>query len=82
MRYLLLRKSGRMVVGMDIDTQVQVYLKKVRESGSMVSVMIAMAAAKGLLLSYNKSRLAEYCGHVMPNRNWAYSLLRRMNFVK
>ena len=39
-------------------------------------------AARDILLTCNRSMLAEYGGHVELNRFWAYSLLRRMKFVK
>ena len=47
--------------------------------GGVVSAGIAMA---GILLSCNRSRLAEFGGDVELNRQWAYSLLKRMKFVK
>ena len=58
------------------------YLKKVREGGGVVSARIAMAAAKGILLTCNRSMLAEFGGPVTLNRPWAYSLLERMQFVQ
>ena len=53
-----------------------------REGGGVVSARIAMAAARGILLSCNRSRLVEFGGHVQVNRHWAYSLLSRMKFRK
>ena len=80
---LPVRKRGRSVLlGEDLDMKVQAYLKKVRDEGGVVSARIAMAAARGLLLSCSKSLLAEFGGPVDLNRHWAYSLLRRMKFVK
>lgn len=40
--------------------KVQLYQKKVREGGGVVSARIAMAAARGILLICNRSTLAEY----------------------
>ena len=48
----------------------------------MVTAWIATPAARDILLSCDRSKLAEFGGHVMLNRFWAYSLLKRMNFVK
>ena len=45
-----------------------------------MSARIAMAAARGILLSWTK--LAEFGGHVELNWHWAYSLMSRMKFVK
>ena len=80
---LPMKKRGRsLLLGDDLDEKVQLYLKNVRKGGGVVSARIAMAAARGILLSYDKYRLAEFGGHVLLNRHWAYSLLTRMNFVK
>ena len=47
-----------------------------------MSARIAMAAARGILLSCNKMKLAEFGGHVQLSRHWAYALLKRMKFVQ
>ena len=41
-----------------------------------------MAAARGILLSCDRSKLVEYGGHIELNKHWAYSLLQCMNFVQ
>ena len=46
-----------------------------------MSSKIVMAAGSGMLLYYDRSKLAENGGHIHLNRHWAYSFLRRMNFV-
>ena len=77
------KKRGRPVLlGEDLDTKVQLYLRKVREGGGVVSARIVMAAARGVLLSCERSKLVEFGGHIEVNRHWAYSLLHRMKFVK
>ena len=82
-RLLPMKKRGRPVLlGEVLDKKVQLYLMKVRNGGSVVSARIAMAAAKGILMSCNRSRLAEFGGDVVFSRQWAYSLLKRMKFVK
>ena len=66
MNHLPEKKRGRSVLlGADVDTRVQAYLKRVREGGGVVSARIAIAAARGLLLCYDKSRLAEFGGPVV-----------------
>lgn len=62
--------------GEEYDEKVQLYLRKVREGGGIVSARIAIAAARGILLTYDKSKLIEYEGHVDLSRQWAYLLLR------
>ena len=53
-----------MLLGDDLDKKVQMYLKKVREGGGVVSARIAMAAARGIVLTCDRSLLVEFGGHV------------------
>ena len=77
------KKRGRpFILGKDLDAKVQMYLKKVRESGGAVLARIVMAAAHGIVLFSDKSMLVEFGGHVQFSRHWAHSLLKRMNFVQ
>lgn len=77
------KKRGRtLLLGDDLDMKVQMYLKKVRSEGGVMTARIAMAMARGILLSCDKTKLEEFGGHVHLNRHWAYSLLTRMKFVK
>ena len=69
-------------MGDDLDRKVQLYLKKVREEGVIVLAWIAIAAARGIVLTCDRFMLVEFGGHVELNRHWAYSLLHRMNFVQ
>ena len=51
MSVLPCRKRGRpYLLGEELDTIVQLYLKKVREGGGVVSSRIAMAAARCIVL--------------------------------
>ena len=80
---LPLKKRGRPVLlGRELDDKVQAYLMKIREAGGAVSARIAMATARGVLLTYDKTRLEEFGGSIRLNRYWAHSLLKRMNFVQ
>ena len=47
-----------------------------------MSARIVTAAAPGILLSCDKTRLEEYGGNIRLNRHWAHSLLKRMHFVQ
>ena len=59
------KKRGRPVLlGQELDATVQMYLKRVREGGGAVSARIAMAAARGILLKCDPTKLAEFGGHV------------------
>ena len=70
------------MLGVQVEEQVQTYLKKIREQGGVVSASIVVAASKGILLSIDQSQLVEFGGHINLSREWAYKLLHRMNFVK
>ena len=77
------KKRGRpLLLGDVLDEKVQLYLRKVREAGGTVSAGIAIAAARGLLLKYNRMSLDEFGGPVHLSRHWAYALLNRMKFVR
>ena len=42
-------------------------MAKVREGGGVITARIVMAAARGIILSYDKFKLAEFGGHVELN---------------
>ena len=63
-------------------TMVQKYLQKVREAGGVVTARVALAAAQAIILTQDRTKLAEFGGHIDLSLTWAYSLLSRMKFVK
>ena len=81
---LPLNKRGRpLLLGQDLDTKVQLYRRKVRDGGGgAVSARIVTAAARGILLKCDRTKLVEFGGHVELSRHWAHSLLKCMNFVQ
>ena len=75
------QKRGRPVLlGSSVDVMAQENLKKVIDGG-VVSAVIAMTAARGILLSWDKTKQAEFGGYVQLSRLWAYVLFKRMKFV-
>ena len=69
---LPLKKRGRpLLLGQDLDTKVQSYIRKVRDGGGAVSARIVTAAARGILMKCDRSKLVEFGGHVELNRHWA-----------
>ena len=76
------KKRGRPFLLGDLDQKVQLYLKKVRDAGGIVSAAIAVAAARGILVSCDHSKLAEFGGHIDLGRHWAYGLLRSHEVCK
>ena len=77
------KKRGRhLLLGESVDKQLQLYLKKIREQGGVITALVVVAAARGILMAGNCSQLAEFGGHVTLSRSWAYHLLNRMKFVR
>ena len=77
------KKRGRpLLLGPELDKKVQLYLRRVRDAGGVVTARIAVAAAKGVIKRFDKFKLAEYGGPIELNVAWAYALLERMGFVK
>ena len=76
------KRGTHLYMGEMIDSRVQSYLEKVREGGGVITARIAVAAARGILLACDRSKLMEFGGHIQLNPSWGYSLLGRMNFVK
>ena len=57
--------SGRpLLIGKDLDDQVAVYIRKLREAGGIVNCNIVIAAAKGIISHKNPSLLKEHGGTV------------------
>ena len=44
--------------------------------------MECLAAARGIVLQYDKTKLVEFGGHIELNRYWAHALLLGMKFVQ
>ena len=77
------KKRGRpLMLGEDIDKQLQLYQQKVRDQGGVITASVVVAAARGILLSNDRSKLVEFGGHIELSRQWAYSVLDRMKFVR
>ena len=77
------KKLGRPVMlGEDLDKKLQLYVKKAREGGGVITARILSTAARGVLVACERLRLVEFWGHVQLNQSWTYSLFERMKFVK
>jgi hypothetical protein len=74
---LNLSKRGRKtLLGEKLDSKVQFFI------GGIVNSAIARAAAKGIVLSHDRSLLFENGGHIELTKSWVKFLLKRMNMVK
>ena len=69
--YLPPNKRGRpFLLGKQIDEQVQLYLRKVRDQGGIITASAVVAAARGILMSNDgdRSKLVECEGHIKLSR--------------
>ena len=73
------KMSIPVLLGNKLDHQVQVYIQRVRESGGTVTARIAVAAARGILLATDRSKMVEFGGYIQLDWHWAYSLFKCMN---
>ena len=64
------RRSRPLLLGEEVDTKVQLYLKKDQEGGRGVSAIAA--------LQYDKTKLVEFGGHIELNRNWTHELMKNI----
>ena len=76
------KRGRKTLLGEKLDSKVQFYIKSVRDSGGVVNSAIVRAAAKGIVLSHDRSLLFENGGHIELTKSWSKSLLKRMNMVK
>ena len=77
------KKRGRpLLLGENLDKQVQDYIKTYRESGAVVNTAIVMATGIGIVSAYDSNLLQENGGHITCSKEWARNLLRRLGYVK
>ena len=62
-------------MGEKLDDMVRCYISRMRERGGIVNTKIVKAGARGILMSQEKPRLAEFGGPAMLTTAWAKSLL-------
>ena len=79
------RKQGRpLLLGNELNRQVQAYIKYLRERGTAVNTTVVMASAEGIVKSKDANLLKEdgSFGGIEITKGWAHSLLGRMGMVK
>ena len=80
---LPVKKRGRsLLLGKNLDEQVQEYILKLREHGCAVNTTVVIAAARGLARVIEPTRRSECGGPATLSVSWAKSLLKRMNVTK
>ena len=71
-----------LLLGKELDANVQEYVKCLRENGAVINSAIVMAGATGIVKSYDSNLLKENGGHIECNKSWAKSFLKHMGYVK
>ena len=74
-------KGRPLLLGQELDRQVQAYLMSLREAGGVVNTSIAIAAATGIIRRHDSNLLAVNGGHIVLTKHWAQYLLQRMGYV-
>ena len=75
------KKIGRpLLLGYELEKQVQTYLKSLRENGAVINTAIAMACADGIVKSYDSNLLECNGGYIVLTNGWAIYLMKRMGF--
>ena len=79
------KKQGRpLLLGNELDRQVQDYIKYLRERGTAINTSVVMASAEGIVKSKDANLLKENgnFGGIEITKSWAHVLLGRMGMVK
>ena len=80
---LLQKKMGcPLMLGEDLDKQVQAYLLELGKVGGLVNREIAIVSARGIVRKKDSRMLAENGGHVLLTKDWAHYLLLCMGYMK
>ena len=66
----------------DLKQKVIDYIKSPRQAGGVVNTAIALNIGRGGVIDKDKFLLRENGGNINLTRDWARSMLRRLNFTK
>ncbi len=80
---LVSKKRGRpLMLGEELDKQVQKYVAELRQNGCPINTAILMATAEGIVKSRDSNLLQCNGGHININKHWAKNFLTRIGYVK
>ena len=80
---LPVKPKGRpLLLGPELDRQVQDHLISLHDAGGVVNTSIAIAAATGIVRRHDSNLLAVNGGHIILKKHWVQYLLQRMGYVK
>ena len=75
------KRRGRPLTLGNLDEKVQQYITALRKAGTPVNARVVLAATEGIVKATDRTLLFEN-GGLKLSLNWAYSLLRRVGYVK
>ena len=74
---------GRLLLlGQELDSEVKKFIQNVRQAGGVVNSTIVVAATRGIVEAHNRALLSENGWSINLTREYARSLMNRMNLVK
>ena len=77
------KKRGRpLMLGEELDKQVQMYIKTLRSKGCPINTSIVMATALGIVKNHDSNLLSTHGGHIDINKHWGKNFLVRLGYVK
>ena len=75
-RELVDGKRGRpLLLGSELDQQVQAYVNTLRLNGGVVNTAIVIATGEGIVKDHDSNLLCENGGHITLTKDWAKYLL-------
>ena len=76
-------KRGRpLLLGQEIDRQVQVYLFSLWEQSAIINSAIVIGCASSIVKNIDSSLLLSNGDHISFSKHWSRYMLHRMDFVK
>ena len=76
------KRGCPLLLGEEVDKQVQGYIRALRDEGGVVTIPLTMAIGTAIIELSNRMLLSKNGGSIEITNNWARSLLYRMKFVK
>ena len=76
------KRGWPLLIGDDLDKQVQNYLLELRKGHAAVNTAIVISAGEGIVMGHDASLLACNGGGIELTKDWAKSLMKRMGFSK
>ena len=65
-----------------MEEKVQQYIRALRKSGTPVNARVVIAVAEGIVTETDHTLLLKNSRHIKLSLDWAYSLLKKMGYVK